>query len=113
MRRALSKKERERVYMIFNGRCAYCGRNISFEELQCDHKISLHNHGPDDVSNILPACKECNYYKRGSNPDGFRKKLRRAFKNSKNCEFVKRLLGFYGEEWDDSFLFEKNGEQLK
>lgn len=105
MRKRLTKQERRIVYDKTGGRCAYCGCAISFDEMQVDHMISLHNHGADDIENMLPACRECNYYKRGSNPDGFRRKLKKAFAKEKKCDFVQRLERKY-ENWKDKFYYE-------
>lgn len=98
---------------MFDGRCAYCGRSIFKEEFQVDHKISLHNHGEDSFSNLLPSCRECNYYKRGSNPEGFKNKLRAASKRRSNRDFVNRLLNFYGKDWNGSFLFEQTNKNTQ
>lgn len=106
-RAKLTSEERDKIYRMFDGRCAYCGRSISKEEFQVDHKISLHNHGEDNLNNLLPSCHECNYYKRGSNPDGFRNKLKKVSKRRSNCDFVNMLLSFYGKDWNGVFFFEQ------
>ena len=36
---AISKAKRELVYNKYNGRCAYCGREIAYKNMQVDHFI--------------------------------------------------------------------------
>ena len=43
---------------------------------------------------------------RGSNVDGFRRKLKRAFRKDGKCEFVKELEQKY-DGWDGIFYFER------
>ena len=105
-RRRLTDAERRAVYAKTNGRCAYCGRKMTFGEMAVDHVVSLHNRGADDLSNMVPACRACNYYKRGSNPDGFRRKLKRAFAKDVKCAFVEELERSY-DGWDGVFYFER------
>lgn len=105
-RRRLGDTARLTVYSKTDGHCAYCGCEIAFNEMQIDHAVSLHNHGADEISNMLPSCSACNYYKRGSNVDGFRRKLKRAFRKDGKCEFVKELEQKY-DGWDGIFYFER------
>ena len=74
--------------------------------MQVDHVVSLHNHGTDDIGNLMPSCRDCNYYKKGCNPEGFRKKLKKAFGKERKCDFVQRLEKKY-EGWNGVFYFEK------
>lgn len=108
MRRRIGIAERREVFGKTGGRCAYCGCILEFKEMQVDHAVSLHNHGTDDLSNLMPSCRQCNYYKRGSNVEGFRKKLKRAFARERKSEFVRRLEEKYGG-WNGEFWFERNG----
>lgn len=72
MRRKLSKAEREQVYKKFGGRCAYCGCNLEYKGMQVDHVESLRNGGADELENMFPACKSCNWYKSTMTVDQFR-----------------------------------------
>ena len=111
MRKVWTASQRREVYNRFGGHCAYCGTPIPFDEMQIDHMLSLHNHGSDTMDNLLPACRDCNYYKGGCNPDGFRKRLKRAFRREKRCDFVQRLEDKY-EGWSGKFWYERqsNGD---
>lgn len=110
-RKTWSKEQRRNVYGKTNGRCAYCGCAIGFNEMQLDHVVSLHNHGADEIENLVACCHDCNYYKGGCNPNGFRKKLKKAFRQEKRCDFVQRLEDKYGD-WGGVFYFEKTNALL-
>jgi uncharacterized protein (TIGR02646 family) len=75
----MKKETREMVYKKYNGRCAYCGHNIKYEEMQVDHLvpqvfyvISNMNDTKDDYNNLMPSCKQCNHYKRSLDLELFR-----------------------------------------
>lgn len=46
----------------FDGCCAYCG--TSKKRLTADHLVAKSKGGKDELSNIVPACEECNQAKR-------------------------------------------------
>ena len=58
-RRRLSARERNYFYKMYDGRCAYCGAQITFRGMQIDHKIPLAINGEDTKENMLPACRTC------------------------------------------------------
>lgn len=73
---ALKKEVREAVYAKYNGRCAYCGREIKYKDMQVDHFIPKNGYsvkGSDDISNLMPSCRMCNHYKRANPLEIFRK----------------------------------------
>ena len=75
---AISKKTREAVYQKYGGRCAYCGRKIAYKDMQVDHFHPLRawgaeKSGTDDISNLMPACRMCNHYKRANSLETFRR----------------------------------------
>ena len=72
MRRKLSKAEREQVLKKCDGHCAYCGCSLEHEHMQVDHVIPLRKGGADELENMLPACKSCNWYKSTMTVDQFR-----------------------------------------
>lgn len=71
-RRRLSKTERQTVYNKMGGHCAYCGCEITLQQMQADHIVPLHLGGTDAVVNMLPACRSCNHYKSTLTVDKFR-----------------------------------------
>lgn len=74
-RKAISKKVRQSVYLMYNGHCAYCGTEIAYKDMQVDHATPLRIGGADDISNYMPACRSCNHYKATLDVEGFRKYL--------------------------------------
>ena len=62
-RKAIPKKVRQSVYLMYNGHCAYCGTEIAYKDMQVDHATPLRIGGADDISNYMPACRSCNHYK--------------------------------------------------
>ena len=71
-RRRLSAKERKQIYDMFDGRCAYCGTEVTFRGMQVDHKKPLYAGGSDDIENMFPACRSCNHYKSTRDIEKFR-----------------------------------------
>lgn len=76
-----SKKIREIVFNKCGGRCAYCGCELE-SSWQVDHAVSkcywhvysaINSiaYSADDISNLMPACKVCNHYKRSLCVDAF------------------------------------------
>ena len=74
-RKAIPKKVRQTVYLMYNGHCAYCGTEIAYKDMQVDHATPLRIGGADDISNYMPACRSCNHYKATLDVEGFRKYL--------------------------------------
>ena len=101
---------REEIYKKYNGRCAYCGKEIKYKDMQVDHIQPLRNGGADTEENKNPACRRCNHYKRGSSLEGFRKQLLTLHERIKDI-YICKVAEDYGiiqfEEWDGKFYFEK------
>lgn len=75
---SIPKKVRERVHAKFDGHCAYCGRRISYRDMQVDHFKPVgayreENRGTDDFENLMPSCRMCNHYKRAHSLETFRR----------------------------------------
>lgn len=75
---SFSKKTREAVHAKYDGHCAYCGRPIDIRDMQVDHFLPLRawdaaDAGSDDLSNLMPACRMCNHYKRANSLETFRR----------------------------------------
>ncbi len=70
MRKKISKSVKEEVYRRFNGRCAYCGWPVLFNEMEIDHSTPISrslNEDSDDyinsIYNLRLTCHECNNFK--------------------------------------------------
>ena len=106
-RRRLTMAEKFDLLEKTDWHCAYCGCYVDVRSMVVDHMISLHNRGADKLENMVPACEECNYYKGGCNPPGFKNKLKKAFKRNDKCYFVQELEKKYAG-WDGKFYFERS-----
>ena len=59
-RRKLSKAERRIIYDKLGGRCAYCGCDLAYEDMQVDHFLPIRGgEERDKLDNMLPACRTC------------------------------------------------------
>lgn len=85
-RKRWTAEEREAVYKKMDGHCAYCGCELSLEEMQVDHIIPLRRYEttggadrpePNSLDNLLPACRSCNHYKDTMSVETFRSMLER------------------------------------
>ena len=72
-RRRLTKQERQAVYEMCGGHCAYCGCEITAQQMQVDHVQPISLYGKDELKNMLPACHSCNNYKHSLLLETFRR----------------------------------------
>lgn len=119
-RKPIPKKTRELVYKKYNGHCAYCGCELAMKDMQVDHISSVyfehwHKTGEElnRIENLMPSCRQCNYYKDVGSIDQFRKKLQTLMERVSK-PFIYRLASKYGmveeKPWDGEFYFEKFNE---
>ena len=98
-RMTLSKKDREKLRMMFGGRCAYCGYELPVKGWHADHVEPVYRkmkyvqsaYGSgglaatgevyfperDTFDNLFPACQPCNTHKGPLLLDSWRKELER------------------------------------
>ena len=75
-RKPIPKDVRKQVYEKYNGHCAYCGCKLEYKDMQVDHVISVYgNNGSNDIENLMPACRMCNFYKGTKSLERFREEL--------------------------------------
>lgn len=124
------KLDRQKIHEKYNGRCAYCGCEITIKEMQVDHVIPQSNFywhtrannyfvpdflkHVDEVNhpdNLMPTCRACNFYKGEFSLSTFRNQLATTLKANIEKPFQFRLGLKYGmveiKEWDRKFYFEK------
>ncbi len=95
-RKAIPKKVRLKVYAKCNGHCAYCGCELEYKDMQVDHVTSLYgNYGTDEISNYMPACRACNFYKSTLTLDKFREQLQ-TINERLEKDFTYRIARSYG-----------------
>jgi len=49
---------------LAKGVCYYCGRSTVAKDLTMDHIVPISRGGKSTKSNVVPACRECNYKKK-------------------------------------------------
>lgn len=75
----IAKSKRKEVHAKYSGRCAYCGEEITYKQMQVDHIIPQNRYSAthkgliykgkiveydkDDLVNLNPACRVCNLWK--------------------------------------------------
>ncbi len=57
---SINLKERFNILEDHYFKCAYCGKSPPEVKLQLEHKIPRSKGGSDDISNLVPACVDCN-----------------------------------------------------
>ena len=89
----MNKQTRLKVYRMYDGHCAYCGKTIEYKDMQVDHIVpknrGLHSRwdekqckftvtkGEDSLENYMPACRACNFRKRDMTLEQFREEIKR------------------------------------
>ena len=79
-RKRLTAKQRQQVFDLCAGHCAYCGCGITLMGMQVDHLIPMEleaialasGHEADSLENMMPACRSCNNYKSSLTLEKFR-----------------------------------------
>ena len=111
---------RHQIWKKYNGHCAYCGKQIEYKDMQVDHVIpqAMLIYEPDkytqaqiyDISNLIPACKSCNHYKRSDDLEQFRR-LMLTLHERIICDYISRVAIDYGiievKPFEGKFYFEK------
>lgn len=102
----IPKKIRVALYDKYNHRCAYCGCDLEYKDMQIDHIKSVYantdfkrvmtNEEMYSVDNLLPACRQCNFYKSSMDLEVFRKRLSNTLMENLQKTFQYRLALKYG-----------------
>ena len=120
----MNKKIREAVYDKYDGHCAYCGKKIELRDMQVDHIVPLRRgdseailakygleRGSNDMSNLNPACRACNFRKGLLTVEQFREEIVNQCKHIIERSFQVRQSLDYGlleyHHHDIVFYFEK------
>ena len=133
----MKKEIRGKVYKKFDGHCAYCGEEIEYKKMQVDHmkpklhtwsnsEIDRHNRnvqnlidrnvktkariivrGSDDIENLFPACRRCNYHKSSLTIEGFREVIKHKIEVLNRDSTPYRIAKDYGliQETDSPVIF--------
>lgn len=111
---SISKAKRLIVYKKYNGKCAYCGKEIQLTDMQVDHiipqRICTDKETADRIENLNPSCRRCNHYKRARSIERFRELLMKLHTKIQEI-YIGKVAEDYGvikvEPWNGKFYFEK------
>lgn len=70
-----AQRRRQKIYQKYHGHCAYCGKEIEYKDMQVDHIWPKSGGGGNELENLNPACKACNFYKSAMTLEQFRDQL--------------------------------------
>lgn len=104
--KAIPKKLREALYQKYNRRCAYCGCRLEYKDMQIDHIVSVYTNTDIkqtmteqelyDIKNLMPTCRQCNFYKSTFSIEDFRGRLQSVMLQNLEKNFNYRLAKKYG-----------------
>lgn len=94
----LRKFRRRLLYHKYNGRCAYCGCRMTYDEMTVDHIIPQMKGGKSNPKNYRACCGPCNMFK-GSKT---MKEFRIAIVEKPNDVIAEKY-----ENWDGIFYYER------
>ncbi len=91
----ISKAKRDRILKSWGSSCIYCGCKLDQENFTVDHVIPLSSGGSNNISNLVPACIECN-----------RKKANKTIRQfmGKDKEKLKQIEDLIRDKMDSEFL---------
>ena len=101
-RKVIPKETREKVYNKYEGHCAYCGCKLEYKDMQVDHIESVRiaelkgKEIDNSLNNLMPSCRQCNFYKGTSSIDQFRKNITKTLLPNLQKNFNYRLALKYG-----------------
>lgn len=69
---------------------------LEYKDMQVDHVVSVYRHnGSNDINNLMPSCRMCNFYKNTFSIEVFRKHLETLHERLQKT-FIYRLALKYG-----------------
>ena len=102
----IPKKIRLSLYEKYNHKCAYCGCNLEYKDMQVDHIKSVYanmdfkqvmtEEEMYSADNLLPTCRQCNFYKSSMDLETFRRRLTTTLMENLQKTFQYRLALKYG-----------------
>jgi 5-methylcytosine-specific restriction endonuclease McrA len=116
----MTKKDRQIVFDKYNGKCAYCGCELTkgwhvdhIEPIVRNKKGTCRNPENESLENYNPACASCNIQKNSFTIEQFRENIKN-FVNSLNkysnqYKFVKKY-GLVTENYTEVKFYFENGE---
>jgi 5-methylcytosine-specific restriction endonuclease McrA len=127
MGKEIKKSDRILCYYKYKGKCAYCGIDMLYEQMQVDHIVPLfrgyskdllstynRQKGKNNIDNYNPSCKSCNSSKSTLSIEEWRKQIKRKVVSLRRDVSNFRILERFGvisvNNIDVKFYFEKESE---
>jgi uncharacterized protein (TIGR02646 family) len=89
---AHSKTKKLNLFKKYNGRCAYCGCEMDWDNFHIDHVIPKSKGGNGTYDNLVATCPTCNLYKGTLSVEEFKNKiLNLVISNSQVMLFTKYI----------------------
>lgn len=113
-RKVIPKKIREAVYQKYGGRCAYCGKEIEYKDMQIDHLIPVQRerfgrYTEEQIEcfeNYMPTDRTCNHYKRAHSLETFRRYIEEIPSKLERDNYIYRI----GKKYN---LIEEHPQKIK
>lgn len=117
-RKPIKKETRLLVWEKYGRRCAYCGCELEYKDMQVDHLWPVaRSHqqpglDPDRFENLMPSCRSCNFYKSSTTIDKFRYTMNGVHERltTGSAKFLVKLAIRYGiveiTPFNENFYFE-------
>lgn len=121
----IPKKIRIEVWEKYNHHCAYCGCHIEYKDMQVDHVENVYVNCEmkqektldeiNDIKNLMPSCRQCNFYKSTFDLEEFRERLTTTLIENLSKTFQYKLAIKYGliKEYIKPVIFYFEKENLK
>ncbi len=116
-RKILTHAARKSIWFKYGCCCAYCGKEIEFNEMHVDHLVPLANGGVDNATNYMPSCDTCNLTKGTLSLEDYRNKIKHSVDDMLSSPTYKQCLNYGLIEpmhsntiQDVVFYFEECGE---
>ncbi len=104
--KTIPKKKRIALYDKYNHKCAYCGCDLEYKDMQIDHVKSVYANTDFrqvmtteqmyNEKNLMPSCRQCNFYKGSMDLEKFRNQLSDTLMKNLQKTFQYRLALKYG-----------------
>lgn len=95
---------RLKVFKMMDGKCAYCGCELDFENFHIDHIVPKIKGGKDH-KNVFPSCPDCNLYKGDLELEQFREKIEKSIFKTIHGRMINKYLK--PTNTDVTFYFEE------
>ena len=112
----IPKAKRIEVWNMYDHHCAYCGCELEYKDMQVDHIDSVYTYCDyrkektldeiNEIDNLMPSCRQCNFYKSNCSIEDFRDRLNVVLMRNLQKTFQYRLALKHG-------LIEENNKPVE